>query len=34
VRAVRFRYEALIGRNNEAGGAAAPTTRNGVFWID
>jgi hypothetical protein len=31
---VRFAVWRKVIRNNEVGGAAAPTTRNGVFWVD
>ena len=31
---VRFAVWRKVIRNNEVGGAAAPMTRNGVFWVD
>lgn len=32
--AVKFATWRKVIRNNEVGGAAAPMTRNGVFWVD
>ncbi len=32
--AVKFATWRKVIRNNEVGGAAAPLTQNGVFWVD